>query len=472
MLFNSYVFAVFFVLVYSAYRVLPFRAQNWLLLAASYVFYGWWDWRYLSLIVFLTIINFVLGLGIARSPSARNRKLYLALSVVTSLAMLAFFKYWGFFTRECQTLMNTIGMDVSLPVLNVILPVGISFFTFQAMSYTIDVYRGDVEATNNLVDFALFKAFFPVLLAGPIERGAHLLPQIIKPREHRPGDFAEGLYQVIVGLFAKVVIADNMAPIVNTVFSTPVSQLSGGEVLVGTYAFAFQIYGDFAGYSIMARGIARWMGFDLILNFWHPYLAKTPSDFWHRWHISLSTWLRDYLYIPLGGNRGGTLKTNRNLMLTMLLGGLWHGANWTFLAWGFFHGLILCIYRPFGHQVRETNAVPTPWWKKALAIAVMFNLACYGWLLFRAESMTQVWGLTTRLFTDFRMTHFAWYGLSAIAFFAGPYLLYEVWVNRKKNLVALTRVAWPVRGMAYSYFVMMLWFFPPEVHREFIYFQF
>ena len=334
MLFNSFIFWAFFAVVLLVYRRLKHRGQNRLLLVASYVFYGYWDWRFLSLILLSTVVDYYVAIGIESSSDARRRKRLLCGSMLTNLGLLGVFKYFGFFAEEAVRVLNAVGMPASLPSLQVVLPVGISFYTFQTMSYTIDVYRGQTRAARNVLDFALFVCFFPQLVAGPVERSHRLMPQILNPRKETPGQFSEGLYHILFGLFKKVVIADNMARLVNTVFAVPVSQLTGAECLVGVYAFAFQIYGDFSGYSSMAQGLARWMGFNLMSNFRMPYLAVSPSDFWRRWHISLSQWLRDYLYVGLGGNRLGKLMTYRNLLLTMVLGGLWHGAGWTFLVWG------------------------------------------------------------------------------------------------------------------------------------------
>ena len=277
--------------------------------------------------------------------------------MVANLGILGFFKYFDFFVESLATLLEGLGFHASRPVLGIVLPAGISFYTFQAMSYTIDIYRGKTEPTRNFGDFALFVCFFPHLVAGPIMRAHTLLPQVIHPRVRSATDFREGLALVLIGLFKKLVLADNMAPIANSVFvrlaDGNTAGLSGSEIMIGIYAFAFQIYGDFSGYSSIARGISKWLGFDLVINFHIPYLAVTPSDFWRRWHISLSSWLRDYLYIPLGGNRHGRLVEYRSLIITMLLGGLWHGASWTFVAWGLYHGAILCAYRLAG--IREAD---------------------------------------------------------------------------------------------------------------------
>lgn len=480
MLFNSYIFWVFFAvfLVFYLATRQNWRVQNTVLLVASYIFYGTWDWRFLFLLLYSTVVDYVLARAIERSSSPRRRKTLLVLSLCTSLGILGFFKYFGFFTESLVELLNTLGVENSLPVLTILLPVGVSFYTFQTMSYIIEVYRGKVPAAKNFIDFAAFVSFFPQLVAGPIERAPRMLPQFLRRRVLQPGDFAEGFYLVLLGLFKKIVIADNMAPIVNSIFSRDVSTLSGAEVLIGVYAFAFQIYGDFAGYTDIARGIAKWLGFDLALNFRMPYFAVSPSDFWARWHISLSSWLRDYLYIPLGGNRYGEAKTYRNLMITMLLGGLWHGAAWTFIAWGFFHGLILCLYRPFEALlkpkrpqevlVRSVPFVPG----RILAGLIMFQLTCIGWLFFRADSIGQVWGMVQRLFSSFTMTPFVIGSASMIIFYVLPLLIFEFWLERKSDLLALLKTHWWVRGLVYGYFILMLWFFPALGQYEFIYFQF
>ena len=473
MLFNSYTFWVFFAAVIILYRSTGHRWQNRMLLVASYVFYGAWDWRFLSLIFASTVVDYFTGLGIGRSDKPRRRKGLLVLSMCVNLGLLGVFKYYGFFAAEAVHALQALGLDVALPSLKIVLPVGISFYTFQTMSYTIDVYRGKTRPTRSFLDFALYVAFFPQLVAGPIERSSRLMPQILKPRTVGANEFVEGLYLVMAGLFKKVVIADNMAVIVNGLFAADPAKVSGAEYLVGVYAFAFQIYGDFAGYSGIARGVAKWMGFDLMTNFRMPYLAVSPSDFWRRWHISLSTWLRDYLYIPLGGNRSGKFKTYRNLMITMLLGGLWHGARWTFVAWGLYHGLLLIAQRL---TTGKTDHVKRPGAASGIIhvgkVVLMFNLVCIGWLLFRADSMTQAWTILGKIFTDLRVTPLATYGISMVAFYVVPLLVLDLWLEKSDDLLQLTRTPWPVRACVYSYFALMLLVFHPTVTSEFIYFQF
>jgi len=474
MLFNSYVFWAFFVIVFALYRALPHRGQNWLLLVASYVFYGWWDWRFLFVLAASTLLDYASALWIEKTAAQRRKKLFLILSVCVNLGFLGFFKYYGFLTRELAAALASVGISASLPVLNVILPVGISFYTFNSMSYVIDVYRGQARAERDLLTYSVYVCYFPHMVAGPIQRCKTLLPQIARPRVYKGGEFAEGLYHVVIGLLKKVAIADNLAPVANAVFLADPGGLSGAEVLVGTYAFAIQIYCDFSGYSSIAQGVSKWLAIDLTTNFRMPYFAVSPGDFWRRWHISLSTWLRDYLYISLGGNRGSKWQTYRNLMLTMFLGGLWHGANWTFVAWGTFHGLLLCLYRPFQRREADPASQPQPWpaWKRILAIAVTFHLVCAGWLLFRAESLSQAWTLATLVVTRFHLTPYAVFSLAMIAFYAVPLLAFEAWVERQKDMLSLVRARVWVRGFAYSYVAVMLLYFGPEVAHEFIYFQF
>jgi D-alanyl-lipoteichoic acid acyltransferase DltB (MBOAT superfamily) len=453
-----------------------------MLLSASYIFYGYWDWRFLFVMLFSTVVDYFAAIGIGESHSPRRRKMILVASICVQLGLLGLFKYYGFFAHELSAMLSRLGLPVSLPALSVLLPVGISFYTFQTMSYTIDVYRGQFRYTKNFIDFALFVSFFPHLVAGPIVRAAKLLPQLSSPRVRREDDFRDGLYYVITGLFKKVVVADNLGVIVNTIFQANPAQLSGVECLVGVYAFAFQIYGDFSGYSSIAQGIAKWLNIDLTTNFNLPYFATSPSDFWSRWHISLSTWFRDYVFVPLarGGRHVSRWRTYLSVIVVMLLSGLWHGAGWTFLAWGLFHGLLLCVYRFFSSRryfffkrPQEGRAVPyQSAASRLLKMVVMFHLVCFGWLLFRAESIGQAWSLLGRIVRDLRATPFAVSALAIIAFYAGPLIAYEFWLERDDDLLKLTRVNWLARGLVYTYCAFMLWFFPPPVSNVFIYFQF
>lgn len=454
-----------------------------MLLAASYIFYGYWDWRFLFVMLFSTVVDYFAAIGIgAVGQSQKRRKMILIAALCVQLGLLGLFKYYGFFAHELGGLISRLGLPVSLPAFGVLLPVGISFYTFQTMSYTIDVYRGQFKPTKNFTDFALFVSFFPHLVAGPIVRASKLLPQLANPRARRPDDFREGLYFVTTGLFKKVVVADNLGVIATTVFQANPAHLSGVECLVGVYAFAFQIYGDFSGYSSIAQGVARWLNIDLTTNFNLPYFATSPSDFWSRWHISLSTWFRDYVFVPLarGGAQVTKWRTYLSVIVVMLLSGLWHGAGWTFLAWGLFHGLLLCVYRFFSSRrywffkrPQEARAVPFQSTAvRILKMIVTFHLVCFGWLLFRAGSMGQAWSMLGRIVNDFQATTFAVSALMMIAFYAGPLLAYEFWLEQKDDLLKLTRANWLARGVVYTYCVLMLWFFPPPVSNVFIYFQF
>ena len=344
MLFNSIIFLTFIVIVFLVYPRLRLRQQNLFLLVASYVFYGWWDWRFSILLLTSTVVDFWVGQGLQATESPKHRKYLLFISIAVNLGILGFFKYFNFFIESAATVLAAIGFDPHMPVLKVILPIGISFYTFRTLTYTIDIYRGKLSPTGSFVDYALFTSFFPQILAGPIERAANLLPQISAPRQVTRAKVLTGLNLILIGYFKKVAIADTLAPIVGKIFDTP-EAMSSGQLLTGMYAYTFQIYGDFSGYTDIARGIACILGFESMVNFNTPYLSRNITEFWRRWHISLSTWFRDYLYVPLGGNRLGPARTYANLFITMLLCGLWHGAAWTFVLWGGLHGLCLMGHR-------------------------------------------------------------------------------------------------------------------------------
>ncbi|MCW1921271.1 MBOAT family protein [Luteolibacter arcticus] len=393
MVFNSIAFLIFLAIVLLAYYRLGRRGQNILLVVASYVFYGWWDWRFLGLLLFSTFFDYWCALRLDSLTHPTRRKWFLAFSMAMNLGVIGIFKYFNFFAEEFSKVLNAFGMSADLPTLHVILPVGISFYTFLSMSYTIDVYRGHLKATRNPLDFMLYVSFFPHLVAGPIVRAQDLLPQCQRPRVIVRDQVLDGIWLCLIGYLKKVVIADRLAPFVDWGFSTGSPPFSDATSWLVLYAFAFQIYGDFSGYSDIARGLAKLMGFELVHNFKAPYLTSNPASFWRHWHISLSVWLRDYLYIPLGGNRGGWLKTTRNLMITMLLGGLWHGAGLAFLAWGFFHGLLLVIHRGWSRLTgsTDTDAAPAQSTARRLRTVVyvigFFHVSCIGWLLFRSGSI-------------------------------------------------------------------------------------
>ncbi|MCA9009634.1 MAG: MBOAT family protein, partial [Planctomycetaceae bacterium] len=390
MLFNSLQFLIFFPVMLLLYHQLSHRWQNRHLLVASYVFYATWDWRFLFLIMGSTIVDFYCGRYIGRSEDTRVRKSLLLLSIGVNGGALLFFKYFNFFVSSATGLLEWVGLSTSSHVLQIVLPVGISFYTFQTMCYTIDIYRGKLTPTDSLLDYALYISYFPQLVAGPIERATNLLPQILNPRTVTPNACFEGTWLILWGFFKKVVVADNLCRIADWGFDnlTELNTLSG---LITIYAFAWQIYCDFSGYTDIARGCSKLMGIELMVNFNVPYLSRTPSEFWRRWHISLSSWFTDYVFVPLGGSRNGTWVTYRNIFITMLLSGLWHGAAWTFVAWGAFHAVLLSIYRTVGSE--RINRLPG-----FVQTILMFHLVCFGWILFRAASITDAWLFTETLF--------------------------------------------------------------------------
>ena len=473
MLFNSIDFIIFFTIVYSLYLLFNHRWQNWLLLGASYIFYGYWDYRFLALIFASTVLDYFIGQALINTDNQQRRKLLLTLSLVFNLGLLGFFKYYNFFIESAAVIVSNLGLNPS--TLNIILPVGISFYTFQTMSYTVDIYRGRLKPIKNFFDFALFVSFFPQLVAGPIERAVNLLPQVTNPRKIRSDQIYEGLYLTFWGLFKKMFIADNLAVLVDYVFSN-YTTLSGAEIALGIIAFAFQIYGDFSGYTDTARGISKLFGFELMLNFNLPYFATNPSDFWRRWHISLSSWLRDYLYIPLGGNRHGTWQTYRNLMLTMVLGGLWHGAAWTFVLWGFYQGLLLIIYQLTTPFITSFTSFKVAWAKslnKFISIVVMFIFICMGWLIFRATSVEQIFVMLARIVTDFAPTNSTYIRfLLYFAYFVTPLFVIQLIQYFKNDGLIILKFHPIFRGAIY--FAILSLFLSSGVTggQTFIYFQF
>jgi len=473
MLFNSFVFIGFFAIVYSAYLLLQgrLRAQNLMLMVASFVFYGWWDWRFLILMVISSSVDYGAGLWLGRAQHPAARRAILIGSMSVNLGILGFFKYWNFFSASAARLLDAFGMQPDFITLNVVLPVGISFYTFQSMSYTIDVYRRDLKPVRNPIDYFLYVTYFTQLVAGPIERGTNLVAQVLSPRRISSDQVHAGLFLILLGYFKKVVVADNIGPIANTVFNDAGS-FYGLDLAIGTLAFAVQIYGDFAGYSDIARGMAKLMGFELMVNFRNPYFALSPADFWSRWHISLSTWLRDYLYIPLGGNRRGPRRTYLNLAITMFLGGLWHGAAWHFVFWGIYHGLLLILYR-----MVDRDPVDMDLWsghrRRPYVLAkmgLMFVLTNIGWVFFRAPSVGQAAHVLTRMGLQIspqtlEMGH-------TLLFFAAPLLLVEWWQYAKRDLLAPVRLPLGWRAAAYAGVVMAICVFGVRESLEFIYFQF
>jgi len=385
MLFNSFEFLIFFPLVFILYWLLNknLRKQNILLLISSYIFYAWWDWRFLSLIILSSFIDFIAGSKIFISKTKRQRKNWLLVSLIANLGLLSIFKYYNFFSESFADLMNIFGWQPNDLTLNIILPVGISFYTFQTLSYTIDIYRKQFEPTKDLISFFTYIAFFPQLVAGPIERASNLLPQIEKKRIFKKEWFNAGIIQILVGLFRKIVIADSLGVYVDTIYGD-IGVYNTTSIILATFLYAFQIYYDFTGYSDIAIGTAKLLGFKFNQNFNLPYFSKSLTEFWRKWHMSLSYWLRDYLYISLGGNRKGIKITYRNLMLTMLLGGLWHGANWTFIIWGGIHGLVLSLEKyiksnSHSHKLKNFGVFGYP---------ITFTIVLFSWIFFRAQSLS------------------------------------------------------------------------------------
>ena len=393
MLFNSAGFAIFFVVVFFLYWFVLNKSLKWqniFLAACSYFFYGCWDWRFMFLLAFSTFLDYFSGLKIAEASGASKKKFWLVLSVGLNLGFLGFFKYYNFFVESFAELLSSVGFTPHMTTLNIILPVGISFYTFHGLSYVFDIYFGKIKPTRNWIDYSLFVSFFPLLVAGPIERATHLLPQVEKPRVFNYSKAVDGLKQILWGLFKKVVVADNCAELANTIFHNH-EHYSGSTLALGAMLFAIQIYGDFSGYSDIALGSARLLGFELLQNFRFPYFSRDIAEFWRRWHISLSSWFRDYLYFPLGGSRGGMAKTVRNTFIIFLVSGFWHGANWTFLAWGGLNALFIMPSIIFKTNRKNLDTVAEgrilPSIRESFQLILTFSLASLAWVFFRAETI-------------------------------------------------------------------------------------
>lgn len=465
------------------------RIVSWTVILASFCFgtVQWnalknQDWDKLLLgsssgyVVFLVALTLVAAanlryLDCTRWAEQPRRKFFLIVSIVKNLAILGFFKYFNFFLDSAQSLTQAIGLRFETLHLNLVLPLGISFYTFKAISYVVDVYKGKVKSESNFWDFALFWAYFPPLLAGPIDRAAQLLPQITQPRQIRFDQSIDGLVLILLGLFKKIVISDGIATSVNAIYGTT-GRVSWLDIVAATVLYAIQIYCDFSGYSDMARGVSKLFGIELTVNFNFPYFSKTPSEFWQRWHISLSTWLRDYLYIPLGGNRQGTLNTYRNLMLTMLLGGLWHGAAWNFVLWGGYQGALLCIYRVWETRSPKKDNPQRIWPRVATTIG-FFGLTCYGWLLFRATSLEQIVTFTRLLVTDLGNFALTLPKLPLATTIGLPLFIgYEVLAYRFGELKVFDHVAVPVRAAFFAAVIFILGMGFSNASAQFIYLQF
>jgi alginate O-acetyltransferase complex protein AlgI len=486
MFFNSLDFAIFLPIVFILYWFATnknLKIQNFLIVIASYFFYGWWDWRFLALILFSTIIDYSIGILLDKESNKTKRKIYLWVSILVNLGFLGFFKYYDFFLDNFITAFSFLGTPIKANSLNIILPVGISFYTFQTLSYTIDVYKRKLEPTKDFIAFTAFVSFFPQLVAGPIERATNLLPQFYK---HRKFDFTkatDGLRQILWGLFKKIVIADNCAEFANKIFDNSMDY-SGGTLILGAIFFAFQIYGDFSGYSDIAIGTSRLFGFDLKQNFAFPYFSRNIAEFWRRWHISLSTWFRDYLYIPLGGSIGGTWMKVRNTFVIFVVSGFWHGANWTFIIWGtlnalyFLPSLLLQKNRMHLGIVAQGKYLPNI--KEFLNILTTFCLTVLAWIFFRAENVAHAWSYISTIFSKSILvlpkgSDFTGTALHPFTIFVllGVFILIE-WIGREHPFaLANFGLKWkrPIRWLFY-YVIAMIIFLLGGQEQEFIYFQF
>jgi alginate O-acetyltransferase complex protein AlgI len=470
MLFDSAAYVLFLILVVLAYWRLPFRKQNYLLLAASYFFYGWWDWRFLFLMAGSTLVDYLVARKIGATSDERTRRFLLLFSIILNFSFLGVFKYFNFFVDSMTHLTGLLGLkQIPVSVWRILLPPGISFYTFQEVAYIVDVYHRKVEPAKSLLDYALFISLFPHLIAGPIQRPSHLLPQVQKPRIWDPAKAFDGLILILEGLFRKVVIADNCALIANAIFAGSFGGPNTMTVLLGTYAFAWQIYGDFSGYSSIARGSAQLLGFHFMVNFRQPYLAESLQDFWRRWHISLSTWLRDYLYIPLGGNRLGQVRTYFNLMVTMLLGGLWHGANWTFVVWGGIHGVGLAIERFFvGKREAVASSSFLGRWGRRIFI---FNVVCLAWIFFRINSFRGAWeqivGLANWQWNPVYPTALVFLAVYALALF-----LLDLQLEASNGEHVFATYPYSLRVLTGIAFCVLITLFGANQESAFIYFRF
>lgn len=463
MSFVSIEFLVLLLVTFAAYHASRTATQNLIILVASYTFYAWWDWRFLVLLVGLSLVNYFAAIWIARAadPRTRNRVLWIALAA--AFAVLLVFKYFDFFVTSFVDLFGAMGITIQKPTISIILPLGISFITFQGVAYVVDVWRGHHAAEHDLVRFLAFKAFFPQLVAGPIERASNLLDQFARPRRIDAETVRRAVWLLLYGFFLKVVIADSMAPIVDALFVT--NQPFGWSVVLGSIAFGIQIYADFNGYSTIAKGAALLFGFNLIWNFRFPYWATSISEFWRRWHISLSNWLRDYLYIPLGGNRHGGLRTARNLLVTMGLGGLWHGASWSFLLWGLLHGAALALWR-FLPVPTQPASVPG----RIVGWLVTMTVVFVGWFLFRAVNYDVLVGMT-RALGNWELAPVHGAVALALATVAVPLTGIE-WLLKRKGDFALLTVPLALRAPLLALLALLVLAMMRHHKTSFIYFQF
>ena len=486
MLFNSIDFAIFLPIVFILYWFITnknLKLQNLLIVIASYTFYGWWDWRFLSLIIFSTIVDYSIGIALSKQENYNKRKLLLWSSILVNLGFLGFFKYYNFFIDNFITAFSFFGSDIKPNTLSIILPVGISFYTFQTLSYTIDVYRKNLKPTQDIVAFSAFVSFFPQLVAGPIERATNLLPQFYKKRQFDYNKAVDGMRQILWGLFKKVVIADNCAQYANEIFNNS-SEYSGSTLVLGALFFTFQIYGDFSGYSDIAIGTSRLFGFNLKQNFAFPYFSRDIAEFWRRWHISLSTWFRDYLYIPLGGSRGGTWNKIRNTFIIFIVSGFWHGANWTFISWGALNAIYFLPILLTNNNRKNLDTVANgklfPSFKETALMLLTFGLTVFAWIFFRAENIEHAISYISDLFlglAEYRNYYRSYRYIYKIGI---PFIIIFIsficieWLGRKDQFaISFSTLKLPkiARYILYYFLIIsILWFSGKE--QQFIYFQF
>lgn len=484
MLFNSLNFAIFLPIVFFLYWFVAFknlRTQNALLLVSSYFFYACWDWRFLLLLFFSTFLDYFTGLKMAEAASNNLKRFWFWLSISINLGFLGVFKYYDFFAQSFAEASSMIGLQLSPLMLNIILPVGISFYTFHGLSYVIDIYNDKIKPEKNFVDYAVFVSFFPLLVAGPIERATHLLPQIKTKRTFNYSKAVDGLRQILWGLFKKIVIADSCAKFANEIFLHQ-NEYSGSTLVLGALFFTLQIYCDFSGYSDIALGTARLFGIELLRNFAFPYFSRDIAEFWRRWHISLSTWFRDYLYIPLGGSKGGDWMRIRNTFIIFLVSGFWHGANWTFIIWGLLNALyimpsiLLKTNRTNLDTVAQGRFFPS--FKEFLSMTFTFGLTVFAWIFFRSESVTAAINFIDKIASEslLNVPYFSGIGTSIPVFMFLFFFLLIEWIGREKQFALQTlglQWALPIRWAFYIFLVLSIYYFSClGSNQEFIYFQF
>lgn len=479
MLFNSLHFAIFLPLVFILYWFVvnkKLKQQNILLMVASYFFYACWDWRFMFLLMFSTLLDYVTGLKMEADP--KRKKIWFWLSVIINLGFLGVFKYYNFFADSFALALSNFGFNVNPLMLNVVLPVGISFYTFHGLSYVIDIYYDRIKAEKNFVDYALFVSFFPLLVAGPIERATHLLPQIKKPRVFEYFKGVDGMRQILWGLFKKVVIADNCAEFANEIFNN-YQGYSGSTLFLGAVFFTFQIYGDFSGYSDIALGTARLFGIELLQNFSFPYFSRDIAEFWRRWHISLSSWFRDYLYIPLGGSKGGMLMKIRNTFIIFVVSGFWHGANWTFIAWGALNALYFLPLLITNKNRSNLEIVAQGKWfptvKESGQMLITFTLTVLAWIFFRSETMEKSLSIFKSIFSGslFTVPHYKNQILSLPCLLLIAFFLMIEWQGReRKYAIEVLRYSKPIRWSFYIFIILLLGLYSKTNETPFIYFQF